>query len=161
MSGWLWAEVRLFRSRGVQAIIPTVLLFAVSGLALTLIVAVIARSPYTYGNLSSAGYDRTEVVYLGDSQPVQRSAAVKDLQGDAPTQGRALYVGLNCAACHGLKGQGATVAPVIVGTDAGALATYTRKAPVGMPNYTGLTVEDLQALAAYLKAATQPGGTGK
>ncbi len=159
MSRWIWAEVRLFRSRGVQAIIPTVLILAISGLALTLTVAIIARSPYTYGNLSPAGYGRTEVVYLGESQPVQRSSMATDSKGDLAKQGQALFIG--CAACHGLKGQGATVAPVIVGTDAGALATSTRRNPAGMPAYLGLTDQDFEALAAYLQAAAQPSGSSK
>ncbi len=159
MSRWIWAEVRLFRSRGVQAIIPTVLILAISGLALTLTVAVIARSPYTYGNLSSSGYDRTEVVYLGESQPVQRSSMATAPKGDLAKQGQALFIG--CAACHGLKGQGAVVAPVIVGTDAGSLRTSTRRNPAGMPAYLGLTDQDFEALAAYLKAAAEPSGSSK
>jgi len=161
MSRWLWSEVRLFRSRGAQAIIPTVLTIAVSGLALTLIVAVIARSPYTHGNLSPAGYDRTEVVYLGEKLPMQRGLVAKDLRGDPAKQGQTLFVGLNCAGCHGLKGQGGVFAPVIVGSDPGTLATYTRKSPAGMPTFAGLTDDDLKALASYLQGATQPGGSNK
>ena len=161
MSRWLWSEVRLFRSRGAQAIIPTVLILAVSGLALTLIVGVIARSPYTHGNLSSSGYDRTEVIYLGEKLPVQRSSVATGLDGDSAQQGQALFFGLNCAGCHGLKGQGGVFAPTIVGSDVGTLATYTRKSPVGMPTVAGLTDDDLKALATYLKTTTQPGGSGK
>jgi mono/diheme cytochrome c family protein len=142
----------LFRSRGAQAIIPTVLTVAVSGLALTLIVAVIARSPYTHGNLSPAGYDRTEVVYLGEKLPMQRDAVAKDLRGDPAKQGQALFVGLNCAGCHGLKGQGGVFAPVIIRTDAATLASRTSKGQDGMPSYEGLTDQDLKAVLAYLKS---------
>ncbi len=161
MSRWLWSEVRLFRSRGAQAIIPTVLTVAISGLALTLIVAIIARSPYTHGNLSAEGYDRTELVYLGDKLPMERDSVAKNIRGDVTRQGKALYVGLNCAGCHGLKGQGGVVAPVIVGSDPGTLATYMRKSPAGMPTFAGFTEDDLKALASYLQAATQAGGSNK
>lgn len=161
MSRWLWSEFRLFRSRGVQAIIPTALLFAVSGLALTLTAGIIARSPYTHGNLSPAGYDRTDVIYLGEKLPVQRGPAGKDSRAEPAISGRALFIGLNCAACHGLKGQGGVFAPVIVGTDAETLATYTRKSPSGMPSFEGLTEDDLNALAAFLRAETPPSVSAK
>ena len=42
-----------------------------SGLAFTLIAVVIARSPYTHGNLRPEGYNRTDVIYLGEEHPFE------------------------------------------------------------------------------------------
>ena len=49
--------------------VPALHLVAISGLAFTLIVVVISRSPYTHGNLNPEGYDRTEIAVLGQNYP--------------------------------------------------------------------------------------------
>src|SRR3990172_705172 len=41
-------------------------LITISGLAFTLIAIVIARSPYTHGNLSPEGYHRTKIAPVGE-----------------------------------------------------------------------------------------------
>jgi len=152
----VWSEVRLFRLRGAQAIIPTVLTLAVSGLALTLVAVVIARSPYTQGNLSLEDHDRTETVHVGDPKAIQVEPLAKAFT-DPVRRGQSLFV--RCAGCHGLKGQGATLAPAIAGADAAALAANTHKPGAGMPAFAGLSDEDLQSIAAYLKGSASPQGT--
>lgn len=120
-----------------------------------LLLTVGARSPYTHANLTpafAAGYARTDEIIVGPPQPLGAKANPFNPQEDLAKQGETLFVGLNCAACHGLKGQGGVYAPTIVGTDAATIAQKTSKGPSGMPPFTGLSDDDVKALAAYLQS---------
>ena len=68
--------------------VPAVFVATISGLAFMLIAIVIARSPYTHGNLSPEGYDRTTITYVGDEYPftgfgLAPDQVVTDLEPDA------------------------------------------------------------------------------
>jgi len=157
VSRWLWSEVRLFRSRGAQAIIPTVLTFAVSGLALTLIVAVIARSPYTHGNLSPEGYNRTQLIYVGDTLPFAGMPLADPRvahTGDAVQDGRMLFIQFGCASCHGLRGQGQAVGKDISDASPLKLTDKVREGPKTMPPFPPdvLSDADLAKLIAFLQS---------
>src|SRR3972149_1417793 len=87
-------------------------LITISGLAFTLIAIVIARSPYTHGNLSPQGYGRTEIAFVGEEHAFEGLglAAPQLAQTGAPIQdGRALFFQYGCASCHGFQGEGAVV----------------------------------------------------
>ena len=136
---------------------------AVLSLSLTLL-AIGARSPYTHSNLNLAyaeGYDRTAQTIVGPPQLVPRAAlmAHESPSGDLARRGKVLFFGLECASCHGLKGEGGVYAPVIAGSDPGTLATYTRKGPANMPVFEGLTDQDFEALAAYLHPVPKTPGS--
>ncbi|HLB26395.1 MAG TPA: hypothetical protein VJN32_01995, partial [Dehalococcoidia bacterium] len=50
---------------------PIVGAIMMSGLAFTLVGVIIARSPYTHGNLRAEGYDRTEISVVGEDVPFE------------------------------------------------------------------------------------------
>src|SRR3989304_9588792 len=83
-----------------------------SGLAFTLIAVVIARSPYTHGNLSPEGYNRTEIYYVGEDYPFEGFTLAQPgaaLTGDPAQDGRILFLRYGCASCHGFQGEGGVV----------------------------------------------------
>lgn len=128
-----------------------------SGLAFTLIAVVIARSPYTHGNLRFAGYDRTEIAYLGEEHPFE-GLALADPQlastGDPLLDGQALFLRYGCASCHGLKGQGAAWSKEIFDERPSTIARKVRRGPETMPAYSEslLPDDELDKLIAFLKS---------
>lgn len=138
--------------------IPAVLTLTISGLAITLIAVVIARSPYTHGNLRpAAGYTRTEVAYVGQDRPFEGIGLANPRlaeTGDPAADGRSLFFGLGCSGCHGLTGRGGTIGPNITGTAASKLSRKVRSGPKGMPEYLPDTLSDeqIQQIAAFLAA---------
>jgi len=126
-----------------------------SGLAFTLIVIIIARSPYTHGNLSAQGYNRTGIIYVGEEQPYvgfpladPRLAST----GDPVQDGRVLFFRYGCASCHGLNGQGAAVGKDISDASANRISRQVRLGPKTMPAFLDgvLPESDLQKLIAFL-----------
>ena len=140
---------------------PIVGAIMMSGLAFTLVAVVIARSPYTHGNLRPEGYDRTEIARVGQEPPFE-GMGLADPQlattGDPAQDGKALFFRYGCASCHGLKGQGGAV-----GTDLDAddinlseFGREVRKGPKGMPSFTEETIseQDLEKLYSFLESVT-------
>ena len=132
---------------------------AMSGLAFTLIAIIIARSPYTHGNLRPEGYDRTEIAYV-DEEPPYAGYGLADPAlantGDPAQDGRVLFFGYGCAACHGLSGQGGAVGP---GLDIGDISASefrkdVRKGPKGMPSFLEevLSDDEIEKLYAFLES---------
>lgn len=125
-----------------------------SGLAFTLIVVIIARSPYTHGNLSAEGYDRTDIIYVGEEHPFTGvGLADPDLAetGDPVQDGRILFFANNCASCHGLSGQGGPVG-VDLDTSEISLSEFirdVRKGPKGMPAFIEEVLSDEEADQLY------------
>ncbi len=120
-----------------------------------------ARSPFTHLNLSPnvvSGFDRTSQVVVGPPQPISAMQLQSSSKTSLALQGQSLFMSLDCASCHGLRGQGAVVGPVIAGANAATLKDKTTSGPGGMPKFTGLTDQDLNALAAYLAAVTKTSG---
>ena len=132
-------------------------LITISGLAFTLIAIVIARSPYTHGNLSPEGYHRTQITYVGEDQPFE-GLGLADPQlaqtGDPVQDGRALFFQYGCASCHGLKGQGGAVGKNLSSADAEEIAENVRQGPKTMPAFDAslLPDSDLQKLTAFLRS---------
>lgn len=131
-----------------------------SGLAFTLIAIVIARSPYTHGNLRPEGYNRTDVIYLGEEYPFEGIGLADPglaSTGDPARDGRALFFGYSCASCHGLKGQGAAVGKDLSKSDAEEISEKVRKGPKTMPSFdpSVLPDSDLQKLIAFLKSEAE------
>lgn len=133
--------------------------FLVVGLvtfAAVVILTIGARSPYTHANLGAgpdSGYERTRQTFVGDDSDFAGVSADARVAGtDALTRGAALYVTAGCAGCHALGGRGGVVGPRLAGIDAQEVATRVRQGPVGMPRFsaTGLTEDDVAAIAAYL-----------
>lgn len=137
-----------------------------AGLVMSLSVALLAigaRSPYVHSNRNDApisDYDRTEQTLVGPAHPLDRNSISVDSSAPLDAQGAELFIGLNCASCHGLKGQGQIVGPTIAGTNAATLAEKTSTGAGGMPAFANLTQDDLDALAAYLKSVTSSAATG-
>jgi mono/diheme cytochrome c family protein len=128
-----------------------------SGLAFMLIGIVIARSPYTHGNLSPQGYNRTDIVYVGQEYPLPwlRLANPRLAQtGDAVANGQALFFSDGCASCHGLTGQGGAVGKQISGDSALKISSKVREGPKTMPAFdtTVLSDSDLKELIAFLQS---------
>jgi mono/diheme cytochrome c family protein len=131
---------------------PGIFAGAVLIVSLTLL-TVGARSPYTHFNLATsyaAGYSRTDQTVIGPPQPYTAQTKVNP-NADPASQGAVLFFQLNCASCHGLKGQGGIFAPAIAGIDAQTLASKTSKGSNQMPAFS-LTDDQVKALVAYLKS---------
>jgi mono/diheme cytochrome c family protein len=131
-----------------------------SGLAFTLIAVVIARSPYTHGNLRPEGYNRTDIIYLGEDLPydgVPLADPALASTGDPAQDGRALFFRYGCASCHGLKGQGAAVGKDLSKADAEEISQKVRQGPKTMPPFESgdLTDADLEKLIAFLKSKAE------
>ncbi len=129
-----------------------------SGLAFTLIVIIIARSPYTHGNLSAEGYHRTGIIYVGQEQPfdgMPLADASLATTGDPVQDGRVLFFRYGCASCHGLNGEGGPVGKDLQGDSALKIATKVRLGPKTMPAFLEgvLSDIDLQKLSAFLETA--------
>lgn len=132
-----------------------------AGLAFTLIVVIIARSPYTHGNLRAEGYDRTEIIYVDEEQPVEGLRLADPDAAYTTGDGRALFFGYNCASCHGLTGQGATVGGGLDTSDISPseFLRKVRKGPKGMPAFIEevLSGEEAERLYAFLDSIGQEG----
>jgi len=145
-----------------QSVPPGPILGAImmSGLAFTLIAVVIARSPYTHGNLRPEGYDRTDVIYLGEEHPFE-GIGLADPRlastGDPAQDGRVLFFGYGCASCHGLKGQGAAVGKDLSKADAEEISREVRRGPKTMPSFdlSVLSDADLEKLIAFLQSTRE------
>ena len=128
-----------------------------SGLAFTLIAIVIARSPYTHGNLRPEGYDRTDVIYLGEELPYDGFPLADPglaNTGDPAQDGRILFFRYGFASCHGLNGQGQAVGKDLSKSDAEEISKEVRRGPKTMPSFdpSVLPDSDLQKLIAFLKS---------
>ncbi len=137
--------------------VPGLLIFAISGLAFTLIAVVIARSPYTHGNLTPEGYNRTEIILVGEESPFEGLGLADPLlarTGDPVDDGRALFFRFGCASCHGLKAQGGAVGPDLLDASASKIGREVREGPEGMPAYStsSLSDEDVEKIIAFLKS---------
>jgi len=136
---------------------PIVGAIMMSGLAFTLVAVIIARSPYTHGNLNPKGYDRTEISRVGEDVPFE-GLGLADPRlastGDPAQDGRALFFGYGCASCHGLKGQGAAVGKDLSKADAEEISQKVRQGPKTMPVFQAsvLSDSDLQELIAFLRS---------
>ncbi len=141
---------------------PYFVTFAIGGLAFVLIFGMVARSPYTHANQRPEGYDRTEIARV-DQEPPFEGEGLADPQlatmGDPAQDGQALFFGLGCAACHGLKGQGAVVGDALDIDDLSRseFGRDIRKGPKGMPSYMEdvLSDEQLDRLYAFLESISE------
>ncbi len=136
---------------------PIVGAVMMSGLAFTLIGIIIARSPYTHGNLRPEGYDRTEIAYVTQEYPFDGLGLADPSlaqTGDPAQDGRALFFRYGCASCHGLNAQGAAVGPDLLNASASNIGREVREGPEGMPAYRTSTLsdEDLEKIIAFLKS---------
>ena len=141
---------------------PIIGLIMMGGLAFTLVGVIVARSPYTHGNLQPEGYSRTEIAYVGDEIPFE-GIGLADPQlattGDAAQDGKALVFQYGCASCHGLKGQGNAVGADLDIDDLSRseFGRDVRKGPKGMPSFMEETLsdEELDNLYAFLESVAQ------
>jgi mono/diheme cytochrome c family protein len=134
-----------------------VALIAISGLAFMLIAIVIARSPYTHGNLSPQGYNRTEIAYVGEERPFEGPGLADPTlaeTGDLAQDGRFLFIQNGCAQCHGLQGQGAIVGDDLDDASPSDIRKEVRDGPEGMPAFgaDALSDEHLEKIIAFLTA---------
>jgi mono/diheme cytochrome c family protein len=130
-----------------------------SGLAFILVVIVLARSPYTHGNLNPQGYDRTTIAFVGDEAPFEgmglTDPALADT-GDPARDGAALFFQYGCASCHGLRAEGATVGTDLDVDDLDLVdfSKEIRRGPKGMPEFLdeSLPDSDIEKMYAFLLA---------
>ncbi len=141
--------------------VPAILAFAISGLAITIIGVVVARSPYTHGNLASpAGYTRTKVAYLGETYLFEGMPLAKpaDAQtGDSVHDGGLLFFRYGCAACHGSSGAGGAVGKNLTDASASKISQKVRSGPKTMPGFSSseLSDEDMDKLIAFLQSGPE------
>lgn len=140
--------------------VPAVFIALISGLALGLIVGVVARSPETHANVRPEGFDRTPISYVGEAIPFSGMAlAASSLAAatDSSTRGRLLYLRYGCATCHGLASQGGVVGPNLdlEDLDREDFQAIVRRGPGGMPAFAEetLSTADLDLIYGFLKAA--------
>lgn len=140
---------------------PVVGVVMMSGLAITLIGVIIARSPYTHANLRPEGYNRTDVTYVGEEHPFEGIPLVDPrlVETGSPAQdGRVFFFRYGCASCHGLQGQGGAVGKDLSDTSASEISEKVRTGPKTMPGFSSseLSDADLEKLIEFLRsAATQ------
>ena len=139
--------------------VPAILTLAVSGLAFTLIAIVIARSPYVHANLRPAGYDRTEIVRVGEELPFEGLGLTNPqfAQTGAPVQdGAALFLSYGRVTCHGLDGRGGVIGPDLreAARSAPRVLGAVRGGPRSMPTFDPslLTDEDPEKIIAFLRS---------
>ncbi len=139
--------------------VPAILIVAISGLALTLIVGIVIRSPYTHGNLrtSLADYTRTKVTYVGETYTYAGIPLAKPAQaqtGNSVTDGQLLFFQYGCASCHGFDAKGGAVGPDLSTVSKSKITTKVREGPQGMPQFTTsmLPDADLQKIIAFLQS---------
>lgn len=133
---------------------------AISGLAFMLIAIVIARSPYTHGNLRPQGYSRTEIALVGEEYPFNGLGLADPqlaLTGDPVQDGRALFFRYGCVSCHGFQGQGGTVGDDLGDASPSEIRREVRDGPEGMPAYVSsyLSDDDLKKIIAFLDSVSQ------
>jgi mono/diheme cytochrome c family protein len=139
--------------------VPAVLTIAISGLAITIIGVVVARSPYTHGNLASpAGYTRTKVAYLGETYLFEGMPLAKPAEaqtGDAVHDGGLLFFQYGCASCHGASGAGGAVGKDLSDASANKIKTKVRDGPKGMPAFSAdaLSDADMEKLIAFVQSS--------
>ena len=138
---------------------PVIGVVMMSGLAMTLIGVIIARSPYTHANLRPQGYNRTDVAYVGEEHPFEGITLADPRLGDtgSPAQdGRAFFFRYGCASCHGLQGQGGAVGKDISDASASKISQKVRTGPKTMPGFSSseLSDADLEKLIEFLRSAT-------
>jgi len=131
-----------------------------SGLAFTLIAVIIARSPYTHGNLQPEGYNRTEIIYLGEEHPfdgIPLADPSLASTGDPVQDGRVLFFGYGCASCHGLQGKGGAVGKNLSSANSEEISDNVRQGPKTMPAFETETLSDadLARLIAFLKSTRE------
>jgi len=136
---------------------PIVGAVMMSGLAFMLIAVIVARSPYTHGNLSPAGYDRTEISYVDEEyafEGIGLANARLAQTGDAAQDGRLLFFAYGCASCHGLKAQGGVVGPRLTDASPSEVRRALSQGPKGMPSYdsAGISDEETASIVAYLQS---------
>jgi mono/diheme cytochrome c family protein len=116
---------------------------------------VLIRSPNTHHNFDPEGYNRSPVAYL-DAAYLYVGLGLADghaLTGDAVSDGRALFLRLGCAGCHGLNAEGAAAARSPAFSTRQWLTTVVRTGlPGGMPAYSEIDVseEQLDTIHAFL-----------
>lgn len=139
--------------------VPAVFIAVVNGLALTLIVGIVARSPETHSNVRPEGFDRTPIGYVGEEIPFTGLGLADPGLASNPdplVRGRLLYVNHGCATCHGLASQGGVVGPALDLEDLflDDFRPLLRSGPGGMPAFTDAVLgdDDLETIYRYLKA---------
>ena len=139
--------------------VPALFVAAVNGLALVLIVGIVARSPETHSNVRPEGFGRTPISYVGEEVPFAGVGLADPglaSVGEPSTRGRLLFLGYGCATCHGVGSHGGVVGPALDLEDLflDDFMPLLRSGPRGMPAFTDsvMTDGDLKAIYAYLKA---------
>jgi len=122
-------------------------------------VIVFVRAPVSNTDVTDPErYDRTPIVYLDGQYPYE-GFGLKDESvaqtGDPVQDGSALYFRYGCAACHGIRGQGAAVGPTLR-DELGSFGSFkeeVREGPRGMPGYDDVTISDenMQKIYQYLE----------
>lgn len=144
------------------SLVTIVALITISGLAFTLIGVVIARSPYTHGNLSPEGYDRTEVAIVGEEYVFEGLGLADPFAptGDPVLDGQLLFFQYGCQSCHGSNGTGAIVGEDLDEVSPSEVRREVRDGPEGMPAYSESTLsdEELELIVAFL---TSPSATSQ
>lgn len=141
------------RRRRVVSLAPIVVgIMAVLALGLVL---VLMRSPNTHHNFDPEGYRRSPVAYLDAAYlyPGPGLADTGALTGNAVDDGRALFLKLGCAGCHGLDAQGGASAGSPAFATSQWLGTVVRTGlPGGMPAYSEIDLSDAEVdvIHAYL-----------
>ena len=138
----------------------SVILAAAAVITAVGMVIVFVRAPVANSHVTDPdGYDRTIVNYLDVTYPYDGFGLNDESlaqTGDPIVDGEALYFQFACAACHGLGGKGAVVAPELV-DELGSLGSFTtdvREGPKGMPLYDEVTISDenIEKIYLYLEA---------
>lgn len=141
--------------------VPAILVATISGLALTLIVGIVVRSPYTHGNLSSpAGYTRTKVAYLGETYPFEGVPLTKQAAaetGDPVRDGGLLFFRYGCAGCHRSNGAGGAVGKDLTDASGSKISEKVREGPKTMPEFSAsdLPDEELDKIIAFLRSGPE------
>lgn len=137
-------------------VMPLAIVGAILSAALTLEIVVTLRpwagadaSYHTHLNFLQVppeDYTRTELTRLGTEigAPSGWTISNQFLKSGEEAEDLLLYVGLACASCHGLVGEGTPAGPQVRGTSARKLTKVMRDGSGGMPPYHEIEVSDDQ-----------------
>ena len=142
-------------SMWISVILASVAIITAVGMVIVFVRAPVANSHV----VDPDGYDRTIINYLDVTYPYDGFGLDDESlaqTGDPVQDGEMLYFQFACAACHGLGGTGAIVAPELV-DELGSIGSFTtdvREGEKGMPAYDEATISDenIVKIHAYLDA---------
>jgi mono/diheme cytochrome c family protein len=110
-----------------------------------------ANTLLNYSEVAPDGYDRSPLSFVGsDFDAVLNWHPSPDIDKADAEYDQARFVSYRCASCHGLTGQGGAVGENLEEATPSEMRKALKKGSEGMPEYTGLTTEEVNSLIKFI-----------